>query len=334
MNRHMVFGQFAASLQFFLYGRRHCTAHGWKRHSAHYDVSALEKVDLSGRVYVVTGANAGLGRCLSEFLANSGATLYMVCRNAERAEKAREEIVAQMSPERCNKVHTLIADCGLASDVRRLARELAERETAVDGLVCNAGAITHERTLTKEGHEMTFATHFLHGSYLLTQLMMPLLRKAAAPRVVFVSSAGMYNTKFPAWEIATNEQGKYNKELAYCFAKRGQVLLAERWAKQHPEIAFVSCHPGWVDTPGVDAWLGKNKRALQPMRTLWQGVEGIAWLCACPRAELEPGALYLDRSPRTKHLAGPFFTEGSFTKNSEAQVDVMMEKLASSVAES
>ena len=66
-----------------------------------------------------------------------------------------------------------------------------------------------------------------------------------------------------------------------------QVLLAEKWAAEHPEISFVSCHPGWTDTPGVDAWLGKNKGALRPLRTLWQGTEGIAWLCTCKRDELK-----------------------------------------------
>ena len=130
-------------------------------------------------------------------------------------------------------------------------------------------------------------------------------------------------------------------------------------------ISFVSCHPGWTDTPGVDAWLGKNKGALRPLRTLWQGTEGIAWLCTCKRDELKVshltppnplalpyyplhsipplpvpptplphknGAFYLDREPQTKHIAGAFFTEGSYTKNSGAEVEAMMKALADTVA--
>ena len=154
-----------------------------------------------------------------------------------------------------------------------------------------------------------------------------------------------------------------------------QVLLAEWLSREQPEIKYVTCHPGWTDTPGVEAAFGSQKRILQPLRSLWQGTEGIAWLCGCavseieagerrdgliattpsgivcPRPErhttghrlrctdaacasLEPlrivtgalltvtGAFYLDRTVQPKHIAGPFFTEGSFTKNTEEEVRV------------
>mmetsp|Transcript_30873 Transcript_30873/g.80587 ORF Transcript_30873/g.80587 Transcript_30873/m.80587 type:complete len:141 (+) Transcript_30873:824-1246(+) len=115
--------------------------------------------------------------------------------------------------------------------------------------------------------------------------------------------------------------------MAYVYAKRGQVLLAERLSTKVPDVTFVTCHPGWTDTPAVEAAYGKQKRLLEPMRTPWQGTEGIAWLCACKRSELVGGEFYLDRSPQRKHLAGAFFTEGSFTKNTPAQVDEMMDTL-------
>ncbi len=63
-----------------------------------------------------------------------------------------------------------------------------------------------------------------------------------------------------------------------------------------------------------------------------QGTEGIAWLCVAPRDEIKGGSFYLDRKPQTKHIAGPFFSEGRRTKNSEAEVDAMMEALAAAVA--
>ena len=80
--------------------------------------------------------------------------------------------------------------------------------------------------------------------------------------------------------------------------------------------------------------LGQNKKYLEPMRTPWQGAEGICWLaCAAvtpaasafddaPSSErIIPGGFYLDRSPRCKHIAGPFMSEGSATRNSEVEVD-------------
>ena len=324
--------QATATTQFYLYGRRHFTATGWNRASVRYQGDALDSLNLKGKTYLVTGANSGIGLRLSQYLAAQGATLYMACRNPERAEAAVREVASLTGS---GTVHALIVDCSVGADVRRAVRELARRETSLDGLVCNAGALLSERTETSEGVEVTFATHLLVGSYLLTQLTLPLLTASGGGRVVYVSSGGMYNTAWPGWSTgaATSDSKRdYDGQLAYAYAKRAQVLLGERLSSRYPAVRFVSCHPGWVDTPGVEAAYGSAKRALQPMRDLWQGTEGIAWLCAAPTAALEPGAFYLDRTPQVKHLAGPFFTEGSFTKNTPQQVDELMDSLESAAA--
>ena len=56
---------------------------------------------------------------------------------------------------------------------------------------------------------------------------------------------------------------------------------------------------------------------------MWQGADGIAWLCVVDAAALQSGAFYLDRKVGPKHIAGPFFTEGTYTKNTRAEVDKM-----------
>lgn len=217
-----LFGPLAATTQFYLYGRRHCTAKGWARASANYDLGMLDTADLTSKVFIVTGANSGIGRCLSDYLASRGASLYMVCRNEARAEVAMREIRASSGND---KVHMLIGDCSLATDVRRVMQEFGNREQRLDGLVCNAGAITPTKTVTSEGYEVTLATHLLHGSYLLATLAMPHLRRCeAGPRVLFVSSGGMYNTPWPGWATANDAPAsEYNQELAYAYAKRGQA---------------------------------------------------------------------------------------------------------------
>ena len=111
-----------------------------------------------------------------------------------------------------------------------------------------------------------------------------------------------------------------------------QVLLAERFTKQFPKVKWATCHPGWCDTPGVEAAFGRSKAILEPLRTLWQGTEGIAWLCGCAVDEIEGGGFYLDRATQPKHIAGPFFTEGSYTKNTPEQVDELMQLLEEQAA--
>lgn len=322
----MAYAQFAAASQFFLYGKRHFNRTGYAKHVEAYDnPSYLDDVDLQDKVFMVTGANAGIGKEITRYLAKKGATVYMVCRSLERGGAARDAISAEVG--RTDLLHVLQADVGLRRDVTRCWQEFTEKSTRLDGLVCNAGVLLNSKTLTDEGVEMTLASHFLFGVYLLGSLALPTLASSEG-RLVFVSSGGMYNTRFPDWETANALKGTYDGTMQYAYMKRGSVLLAERWAIEHPEVKVVSCHPGWTGTDAVESWLGSQKSILEPMRTPWEGAEGICWLLACPREELVPGAFYLDRKPQTKHMAGPFFTEGSFTKNSAAEVGDMMCTLA------
>lgn len=323
----MSYSQFAATTQFYLHGRKHFNQTGYLKHAKDYKDFDLGGVDLTGKVYIVTGSNSGIGKEIAKYVAKQGATLYMACRSVDRANKARDEIIEESKND---KVEVLQVDCSLESSVRACWEEFMKRQgdnPRLDGLVCNAGVLLNEKTLTPEGIEVTFACHFLFGSYLLGSLALPLLNSTKG-RIVFLTSAGMLNTKFPGFEIAASLKGKYNGNLAYAYAKRGQVLLAERWAALNPDIKVVSSHPGWTLTPAVDAAYGDQKKYLEPMRTPWQGAEGTAWLLACPAEEIESGAFYLDRKPQVKHMAGPFFSEGSFTKNTPEEVEEMMKSLA------
>eukprot|EP00420_Gonyaulax_spinifera_P019934 CAMPEP_0197920038 /NCGR_PEP_ID=MMETSP1439-20131203/88211_1 /TAXON_ID=66791 /ORGANISM="Gonyaulax spinifera, Strain CCMP409" /LENGTH=336 /DNA_ID=CAMNT_0043542221 /DNA_START=20 /DNA_END=1027 /DNA_ORIENTATION=+ len=288
--------QLLTSLQFYFYGRRHFTRTGWLRHSKAYpSPDPLSSYDLRGRAYVVTGANAGVGREITSYLAEKGARVYMVCRDQGRAEAARSELA--VSTRAGERLQVVLGDVSLERDVRRIAAHVADNEAGgLDGLVCNAGALHNERTLTQEGVEMTFASHFLFGAYLLTTLLEPSLRAAAEagrePRVVMVSSGGMYNTAFPAWHKAASiplggHEPKYDGQMAYAYAKRGQVLLCERWAEAERQrainrIIYVSSHPGWTSTAAVRQAYGDTAKWLEPMRSTWEGAEGICWLCAAP----------------------------------------------------
>lgn len=277
---------------------------------------------MTGKVVVVTGANSGIGKELATYAAAKGAKLYMCCRSKDRAEKAKSEIMEATSND---KIDILLADMGELAQVRKMVAELQKKESKVDCLVCNAGALFNDRRESSEGNEITFACHLLGGSYLLSQLLLPQLKASTDGRVIFVGSGGMYNTNFPSWDIATNaSKEKYDGQFAYAYAKRGQVLLAEEFTKSIPEITWVSAHPGWVSTDGVDAAYGESKKYLEPMRNTWQGAEGIAWLMST-QSGFKSGEFYLDRSPQPKHVA----YGGSFTKNKPAEVQEMLDKLKS-----
>lgn len=266
-----------------------------------------------------------MGKAVATYAAAKGAKLYMICRSEGRAKTARDEIAKDTSNE---DIKIILADVGELSQVQKAVEDLQSAEKKIDVLVCNAGALVDKKKTTEEGYEITFASHLLGGSYLLSELLLPQLKAADDGRVIFVSSGGMLPEKFPAWKTAINDDGSpFDGFKQYSYAKRGQVILAEENAKIHPEIKWVSCHPGWASTPGVDESFGDQQKYLEPLRDEWQGAEGITWLMSTDGKNLESGAFYLDRKPQAKHISGPFMTEGSRTKNSPDEVDDMMANL-------
>lgn len=326
-------GQTMTSAQFYLYGKSHFTATGYRAAQslpAYAPPDLLLTTDLHDKVFMVTGSSAGIGKEISKYLYGRGATVYLVCRDQGRADAARREIMSGSDGAGAeeSRLPILICDCGLKSDVEKTWGEFSAKSSRLDGLVCNAGALLNERTLTKEGVEVTFATHLLYGSYHLGSLAMPTLQKTPGSRIVFMSSGGAYNSKFPPFSAATStgaNAAKYDGQFAYVFAKRGQILLAEHWATKYPQVKVVSAHPGWTLTDGVQAAYGEKKSYLEPLRSLWEGAEGVCWLLAAPADKIESGAFYLDRTPQSKHLSG--WGLGQSTRNSAAEVAAMVSGL-------
>ena len=279
--------QTVTSTQFYLYGRSHSTKTGYEAHKKLYDkddkviiedtsnLTAEDDRENAEKVFIITGANSGIGYELSSYLARRNCIVYMVCRSAERGKEAVEKVLGACNNNGNKKVHLLLCDVGSEADVRKVVVDFensykstyGKGEARLDALICNAGALSNAKTLNADGMELTFASHLLYGSYLLGKLVMPTLRRNNQSRLIFVSSGGMYNHKFPSWEIATHttDAVKYDGNMAYVYAKRGQVLLAEQWAKAFPDVKVVSCHPGWSETPGVDKAYGKDADYLKPL---------------------------------------------------------------------
>ena len=129
----MSFGQFAATSQFYLYGRQHCTSTGYaaamkKILKRGPDLLADPDLSLVGKVAMVTGANSGVGKEVACFLAKKGATVFMVCRSPERGEAARQEILRAAGSTDSPNVHLLICDMSIEAEVRRMWGDFAARD--------------------------------------------------------------------------------------------------------------------------------------------------------------------------------------------------------------
>ena len=249
----------------------------------------------------------------------------MICRNRERAEKAKEDIAGTIAlkDEEKDRLRILIADVSVLQDVQAAVEQLKGQETKLDCLVCNAGALVDSKKMTPDNLEITFASHLAVGTYALSRLAMPLLEKSEDPRLIVVTSGGQYTASYPGFDVAgLAKKGSFNGQLQYAYAKRAQVYLVQKWSTMYPKLKIVSAHPGWTSTPGVDNVYGSfEQKLLSPLRSSWEGTEGIAWLCVGPRESLEDGQLYLDRFTQPFDLT-------SRTKNSDAQKEALFESLA------
>ncbi|SER69395.1 SDR family NAD(P)-dependent oxidoreductase [Lentzea albida] len=250
---------------------------------------------LRGRTAVVTGAGSGIGKATALGLARLGADVVLAVRDERKGETARREIVAEVPGATVEVRH---CDVSSPESVRRFAAEIDR----LDVLVHNAGVLPKERTVTPDGHELTFATHVL-GPLLLTDLLRPQLAASPDARVVFVSSGGMYTQRLYA-DDPEYRQGTYKGATAYARTKRMQVtlvpLLTERYASDG--IAVHGMHPGWADTPGVAGSLpGFHRLTRAFLRTPEEGADTVVWLAAAtpaPRA----GRFWHDRRERPAHV--------------------------------
>src|SRR2546425_9193859 len=141
--------------------------------------------NLNERVFVVTGANSGIGKAIALGLARLGGTVVVACRNANRGEAARQDIVRDSGNPR---VSVEIVDLASEASVRAFADEFQRTYPRLDVLINNAGVYTSHREVTPDGLERQFEVNYLSG-FLLTHLFLDLLKKSAPSRIVNVSSS-------------------------------------------------------------------------------------------------------------------------------------------------
>ena len=216
--------------------------------------------DQSGRTVLVTGANSGLGVRSAEALAAKGAHVLLACRNERRAEGARELVAAVSTGPEPAVVRLDLSD--LAS-VREAAKEVEGSVDRLDVLMNNAGVMAVPAAQTADGFEVQFGTNHL-GHFALTGLLLPVLGRAGAPRVVTTSSNGHKGGRID-FDDLHSERKRYAKWRAYCQSKLANLLFAyeldRRVRAAGTDLVSVAAHPGYsathlTDNAGGRLWTG------------------------------------------------------------------------------
>ncbi len=222
--------------------------------------------DQSGRVFLITGANSGLGYAAAKVLAGRGARVLMGCRSADRAEAAMADIRA-VYPDA--DLRFIPLDLGDLKSVRAAARQVAE-EPRLDVLVNNAGIMMPPREETADGFESQFGVNHL-GTFALTGLLLDKIAQGQSPRIVITSSMAHRSGRIDFDDI--NAEEGYSRWGRYAMSKLANLLhmyeLDRRLRAAGSPIIAVACHPGVADTELAKNFPGFMVSLLRPVSSLF-----------------------------------------------------------------
>lgn len=249
---------------------------------------------LEGKTVLITGANTGIGKETAIDLAKRGARIIIACRDMEKAQAALKEIIESSGNENvvCQKL-----DLSDSKSIREFAEGINRDEAKLNILINNAGVMVCPYGKTADGFEMQIGVnHF--GHFLLTFLLMDLIKKSAPARIVTVSSMAHSFGSINLEDI--NSEKSYDKSKAYSQSKLANVLFTRSLAKrlEGTGVTTYSLHPGVVQT---DLWRHLNgpqqffmKIASPFTKNSVQGAQTTIYCAVEPTLEKESGGYYSD----------------------------------------
>ncbi|KEZ14484.1 Short-chain dehydrogenase/reductase SDR [Sphingobium yanoikuyae] len=256
------------------------------------------------RVSVVTGASSGIGKAIAKAMARQGWRVIGTGRDLKRLAVAEAEIAADAAGA---PVTMLRADLSLLGGAAQLAQDIAALTDRVDLLFNNAGGMTDKLVMTDEGLEANFAGNHL-GPFLLTQRLLPLLRKATqdqpAGAVRILNTASDASEMIPSINLDDMQNlERFSPGMAYCTGKLANVLFARALADRLAGDGIVAhaVHPGAVDSnffSHAPADTQERSRGLDKASEA-EGADTLVWLATAPEGAASNGGYWYRRAPRT-----------------------------------
>ncbi len=204
--------------------------------------------DLQGKTIIVTGGNSGLGYESVKAFAHKGAKVVLACRNLEKGEKAKNEIIQANSK---GKIEVMMIDLMDLGSVKQFAHDFKSKYSALDVLLNNAGIMATPYFKTKDGFEAQFGTNHL-GHFALTGLLLDVLKATPGSRVVNVSSMAHKSGKMDFDDLMFEKGREFKTMKAYGQSKLAILLftyeLQRYFEKEKIGSISVAAHPGGSNT--------------------------------------------------------------------------------------
>jgi retinol dehydrogenase 12 len=248
--------------------------------------------DLTGRIALVTGANAGIGRVTAEHLAERGATVLLACRSRERTQPLLDRLRLRHGAEAAHFVPLDLADL---RSVRHCASLVLALGLPLHLLILNAGA-AGVRGRTVDGFEHAFGVHHV-GHFVLTQALLPRLLASAPARVVTVASRAHRMADGIHWEAVRRPTATWLGVREYAVSKLANILFSAELGRRlaGSGVTTYALHPGVVDS---EIWRGLPAplRALNRLRlvSVQEGARTTLYCATAPDLSQHTGRYYSD----------------------------------------
>uniref|UniRef100_A0A8C8DRQ3 Retinol dehydrogenase 14a n=1 Tax=Oryzias sinensis TaxID=183150 RepID=A0A8C8DRQ3_9TELE len=254
---------------------------------------------MSGKTVIVTGANSGIGKATAAGIVRLRGRVIMACRDLTRAEEAARDIQLQTGADG-SLVVVRYLDLASLTSVRAFCQGIIEDEPRLDVLINNAGVYQCPLTRTEDGFEMQFGVNHL-GHFLLTHLLLDLLKRSAPSRVVVVSSK-LYKHGDINFEDLNSEQS-YDKAFAYSRSKLANLLFTCELARrmEGSGVTVNALTPGIVRTN-----LGRHVQVSVVAKPLFNL---LSWGLFKTPEEGARTSVYLACSPDVEGVRGKCFAD-------------------------
>lgn len=200
---------------------------------------------MTGKVVIITGANSGIGKATALDLAKRGAKVYLACRDQTRGEAAQLEVIKESGNQ---NVFYRQMDLASLESVRKFVAKFLAEEKELHALINNAGMVYNKYKETQEGFEMQMGVNHL-GHFLLTNLLLDLLKKSSHSRIINISSLAHKFGSIDKNDLM-NRKKAYKPFMVYANTKLANILFTRELTKHllNTGVTVNAAHPGVVRT--------------------------------------------------------------------------------------
>ena len=269
---------------------------------------------MQGKTVLITGADGDIGRNTTKGIAENDSQIIMACIDLEQAKPVLDEIVKETNND---NIELMQLDLSSQSNIKKFAKNFTEKYSCLDVLINNAGVFSLKRFETEDALERTIGINYF-GHFLLTNLLLPVLKKADEARIINVSSDSYKQSKFDLNNLQTDI--KYTGLKAYTASKLALILFTQELAEQLSDknISVNALHPGHVSTELWNMWERPKWYQSLILRIL-------NMFLISPEKGAET-SIYLACADEVKGISGKYFSKKKLVKVSSKYNNIQIQK--------